>query len=146
MKKHIVSDSGEIRIDKYLSSVITDLTRSDISKLFSKNQVLVGNKSVKQSYKLKLGDEIDFSYEIAQFDPKTAVDIPIIYEDKDVIVIDKPAGILSHSKGKDNAEQTVETFIYDKLTDNDYPRAGIVHRLDRATSGVIICAKTYMTL
>jgi 23S rRNA pseudouridine1911/1915/1917 synthase len=142
MKKHIVSDSEGIRIDKYLSSVVLDLNRSDISKLFSKEQVLVDKKPVKQSYKLKTGDEIDLSYEIAVFDPKNVVDIPIIYEDKDVIVIDKPAGILSHSKGKDNAEQTVETFIHDKLTDNDYPRAGIVHRLDRATSGVMICAKT----
>jgi 23S rRNA pseudouridine1911/1915/1917 synthase len=142
MKKHIVSDTDEIRIDKYLSSITPDLTRSDISKLFDKELVLVNRKPVKQSYKLKLGDKIDFTYEKARFKPQSGVDIPIIYEDKDVIVIDKPNGILSHSKGKDNSEQTVEMFIHDKLVDNDYPRAGIVHRLDRATSGVMICAKT----
>jgi 23S rRNA pseudouridine1911/1915/1917 synthase len=142
MKKHIVSDSDDIRIDKYLSSVIPDLNRSDISKLFSKNLILVEKKPVKPSYKLRLGNEIDINYKMAKYDSKVDVDIPIIYEDSDVIVIDKPAGILSHSKGKDNAEQTVETFIKEKLTDNDYPRAGIVHRLDRATSGVMICAKT----
>jgi len=142
MKKHIISDSDGIRIDKYLSSVVPNLNRSDISKLFSKNQILVANKPVKPSYKLRFGDAIDISYAIAKYDPKTDVDIPIIYEDSEVIVIDKPAGILSHSKGKNNAEQTVETFIKDQLIDNDYPRAGIVHRLDRATSGVMICAKT----
>jgi 23S rRNA pseudouridine1911/1915/1917 synthase len=139
----IISDSEKIRIDKYLSLVIPDLTRSDISKLFSKDQILVDKELIKPSYKLKLGDKIDINYqENDDYDPNMSINIPIIYEDSDVIVIDKPAGILSHSKGKDSSEQTVETFIHDKLVDNDYPRAGIVHRLDRATSGVMICAKT----
>ncbi|HUC78631.1 MAG TPA: RluA family pseudouridine synthase [Candidatus Saccharimonadales bacterium] len=142
MKKNFISSTEGIRIDKYLSELIADQTRSDLSKIFASGQVLVNSKKVKQSYKLKLDDTITVSYQIQKFDPKDYFDIPIIFENSDVIVIDKPAGVLSHSKGKDNQEQTVETFIHDKLIDNDYPRAGIVHRLDRATSGVMICAKT----
>src|SRR5262249_28394801 len=71
------------------------------------------------------------------------ISLPIIYEDNDVIVIDKPAGILTHAKGALNTEATVASFIESKLAE-DLPknnRAGIVHRLDRATSGVIITAK-----
>ncbi|HUY53458.1 MAG TPA: RluA family pseudouridine synthase [Candidatus Dormibacteraeota bacterium] len=141
MNKYIVSEYENIRIDKFLSNLIPDLSRSEISKLFAKEQVLVNSVIVKPSYKVKLNDEIDLSY-YTQQEAKPVVDIPIIYEDDSVIVIDKPAGILSHSKGAQNLEQTVESTIRNKLTDQDYNRAGIVHRLDRATSGVMICAKT----
>ena len=142
MTKQFISDVADIRVDKYLSDKITDKTRSDIAKLFSNQQILVNKKPVRSSYKLKLNDSIKITYELNNQTFKTKIDIPIIYEDNEVLVIDKPPGILSHSKGKDNPEQTVETFINDKLVDKDYLRAGIVHRLDRATSGVMICAKT----
>lgn len=142
MHKLIVSKSENIRIDKFLADEIKDLTRSDIAKLFIKNQILVNDLLVKPSYKLKLGDSVGVDYQVIKFDAKNQVEIPILYEDKDVLVIEKPAGMLSHSKGKENQEQTVETTIATKLVESDYNRAGIVHRLDRATSGVMICAKT----
>lgn len=142
MNKAIVSKVENIRIDRYLSEAIPQLSRSDLSKLFEKQIIKVNNKPVKQSYKLRFDDKIKVSYEEPELNINSEIKIPIIFEDKNVIVIDKPAGILSHSKGRDNLEQTVESFIHDKLTDNDYTRAGIVHRLDRATSGVMICAKT----
>jgi 23S rRNA pseudouridine1911/1915/1917 synthase len=71
------------------------------------------------------------------------MDLPVIYEDDDVVVINKPAGILTHAKGCINTEATVATFLSSKITDKDLTgnRAGIVHRLDRVTSGVIIGAK-----
>jgi len=142
MYKLIVSDSENVRIDKFLSGKINDLSRSDLSKLFIKNKVLVNNILVKQNYKVKLNDSIEVDYEVVKFDINSPMKLPVIYQDDSVVVIDKPAGILSHSKGRDNQEQTVETMIHSLLTDNDYDRAGIVHRLDRATSGVMICAKT----
>lgn len=142
MHKLIVSESNNIRIDKFLADAIKDLSRSDIAKLFTKNQILVNDLPIKPSYKLKLGDSISVDYQVVKFDPKDQVEIPILYEDGDVLVIEKPAGMLSHSKGKENQEQTVETTIAAKLIESDYNRAGIVHRLDRATSGVMICAKT----
>ena len=142
MHKLIVSESNNIRIDKYLSEMMSDLNRSDIGKLFDKKQIFIGGKPVRGSYKIKFGDKIDVIYNPIEFNPDDQPEIPIIFENSDVIVIDKPSGILSHSKGKENLEPTVETFIHHKITENDYNRAGIVHRLDRATSGIMICAKT----
>jgi 23S rRNA pseudouridine1911/1915/1917 synthase len=142
MYKHFVSESENIRIDKFLSDNIIDLTRSELSKLFVKNKILVNTIPVKPSYKVKHGDIVDVDYVAIDYNQKNQITIPILYEDDSVIVIDKPAGILSHSKGKENLEQTVESTIHNKLIDNDYHRAGIVHRLDRATSGIMICAKT----
>jgi 23S rRNA pseudouridine1911/1915/1917 synthase len=76
------------------------------------------------------------------------IDLPILYQDKNVIVIDKPAGVLTHSKGSMSTEGTVASFISPLI--NSYEllgnRAGIVHRLDRATSGVIITAKNAETM
>lgn len=142
MHKLIVSELDDIRIDKFVTKFIPELNRSDVGRLFAKNQIKVNSKTSKPSYKLKIGDLVEVEYSLVAYNPEKILDIPIIYENSDVIVIDKPAGILSHSKGKENLEPTVETFIYNKLTENDYSRAGIVHRLDRATSGVMICAKT----
>ena len=72
----------------------------------------------------------------------------MLYENSDVVVIDKPAGVLTHSKGALNLEPTVASVIRAKLNDKNLTgnRAGIVHRLDRATSGIIICARNQKAL
>ncbi len=70
------------------------------------------------------------------------IDLPVIYEDDDCVVINKPPGVLSHSKGAFNPEATVATWLAGRVKGLEGERAGIVHRLDRATSGVMICAKT----
>ena len=70
------------------------------------------------------------------------IELPIIFEDDDCVVINKPVGLLTHSKGAFNPEATVATWLSNRTTDMDGERAGIVHRLDRATSGVMICAKS----
>jgi 23S rRNA pseudouridine1911/1915/1917 synthase len=69
------------------------------------------------------------------------INLPIIYEDDDCIVIDKPLGVLSHSKGAFNPEATVASWLSQYLNGISGERAGIVHRLDRLTSGVMVCAK-----
>lgn len=74
------------------------------------------------------------------------MDLPVLYEDDDCVVINKPAGILTHTQGAHNPEATVATFLRDKVNGLDGERAGIVHRLDRATSGVIIGAKNQAAL
>jgi 23S rRNA pseudouridine1911/1915/1917 synthase len=83
------------------------------------------------------------------------IDIPVIYEDDNCVVINKPVGLLAHSKGAMNKEATVATWLKDRIDvlDFDEPKAkdlndryGIVHRLDRGTSGVMICAKNKQTL
>lgn len=109
--------------------------------------VFANQQAAKPSYKVKDGDEIEIDETYLNRDPGP-IDLPVIYEDENVVVIDKPAGILTHSKGALNLEPTVASFIKNKLNDKLLTgnRAGIVHRLDRPTSGVIICAKNTKTL
>jgi len=104
--------------------------------------VAVNAEVTKPSHKIKLGDEVQVDESLLRLKPPK-IELPIIYEDDDVVVIDKPAGILSHSKGALNLEATVASFIKPRIKDKTLSgnRAGIVHRLDRPTSGVIIAAK-----
>ncbi|MGH7234100.1 MAG: RluA family pseudouridine synthase, partial [Candidatus Saccharimonadales bacterium] len=106
------------------------------------------NKTIgKPSTKLRFKDNISFGGSL--FKPPTTeiIELPIIYEDSFCLVLDKPSGIITHSKGSFSSEGSVASFARNKL-DPDYDpdqknnRAGIVHRLDRGTSGVIIVAKS----
>lgn len=148
------------RLDMRVIAMYPDLTRSVAAKLIEQGKVTVNGKVVeKPGHKLKPGDEIvaDYNYELMTAIP--SIDIPVLYEDDDCVVVDKPAGILTHSKGDFNPEATVASWLAEHLVKTgqkplwllekdvesgspNNPRAGIVHRLDRATSGVIICAKT----
>lgn len=143
-----------------LIAMYPDLTRSVSARLIEQGKVSVNGKVInKAGYKLKSGDEIvaEYNYELMTAIP--SIELPIMYEDDDCVVIEKPTGILSHSKGEFNPEATVASWLAEHLvkkgkTPNwileqdvekgspNNPRAGIVHRLDRATSGVMICAKT----
>jgi 23S rRNA pseudouridine1911/1915/1917 synthase len=96
----------------------------------------------KAGYKLKNDSVVVVDYDPAQLDQIADIDLEILYEDADCIVLNKPAGVLTHSKGAFNPEATVASFIRKRIKDFPGERAGIVHRLDRPTSGVIICAKT----
>jgi 23S rRNA pseudouridine1911/1915/1917 synthase len=141
MNTYTISETEEGRIDKILATRLPDISRSNIVRLFDEKKILVNDKYVKPSYQVRAFDSVVVDYDANPVILNNLI-IPIIYEDHDTIVINKPEGILSHSKGVFNNEETVETFISSKLLDSDYNRAGIVHRLDRATSGVMICAKT----
>lgn len=132
------------RLDKAVSRAYSDYSRASIEKLIASGDITVNGEKKPTRYKLKAHDVItvDFSY-LQQ--PNEAITIPIIYEDEHVLVLNKPCGVLTHSKGEFNKEGTVATFIQSHLAGDakwkQSNRAGIVHRLDRATSGVIICAK-----
>jgi 23S rRNA pseudouridine1911/1915/1917 synthase len=145
------------RLDMRVVAMHPELTRSAASQLIDIGNVMVNGAVVtKSGYKLKSGDEIKVTYEQVQAIPN--VKLPILYEDDDCVVVEKPVGLLTHSKGAFNPEATVASWLGKHIADdpkNDLrdldaevasgsphnPRAGIVHRLDRATSGVIICAK-----
>ncbi len=139
MQEFKVTESGK-RLDVFVHDQLPKVSRSFASRLCEQGKVSVSGEQQKPSYKTKANDVIT-----VDFDPKVEVhetiDLPILYEDDNVTVINKPSGILSHSKGAFNPEATVATFMSDKLQDNQGERGGIVHRLDRATSGVMICAK-----
>lgn len=133
--------AGE-RLDVYLCGKISELNRSAINKLIEGDKVSLNSTPVKSGYKVKAGDKVMVNVDLKTLGKTEEIDLPIIYEDDDCLVIDKPAGVLTHSKGTFNSEGTVASFIAGKVTGMDGNRAGIVHRLDRGTSGVIICAKT----
>jgi len=130
------------RLDIFLVSRIPELSRSSIQKLCLDDKVLVNGNVQPTKYKARANDEITVYFDPKDLDEIPEIELPILYEDDDCLVIDKPAGVLTHSKGGFNPEATVATFIRSRLTSMEGERAGIVHRLDRGTSGVIICAKT----
>lgn len=146
MQKIIVDQDKNIRLDLFLVSKIPELSRSSIAKLINDDKVLVNKKPSSNKYKTKIKDEITVYFDPKDLDEIPTIDLPILYEDENCVVIDKPSGLLTHSKGAFNPEATIATFIRDKISDIDSERAGIVHRLDRGTSGVIICAKNQKSL
>lgn len=146
MQRIVVETGSSDRLDVFLVGIIPELSRSSIQKLCDSGKVLVNNEQKPTKYKVKIDDEIKVYFDPKELDEIPKIDLPILHEDEDCIVIDKPSGILTHSKGAFNPEATVATFISDKITDIDSERAGIVHRLDRGTSGIIICAKNQSSL
>ncbi|MGH7237767.1 MAG: RluA family pseudouridine synthase [Candidatus Saccharimonadales bacterium] len=138
-----LSISRAQRLDQKVIELIPELSRAFAVRLISDKKVTVnGLPETKPGRKLKAGDEVLVDYATSDLSKIPAINLPVIYEDDDCLVIDKPAGILTHSKGAYNPEASVATFVSSKINDMRGNRAGIVHRLDRGTSGVIIVAKT----
>lgn len=129
------------RLDMYVVEQHPSISRAFAAKLINQGKVLVNDQPSKAGHKLKDTDDISIDYTPEEDAKVPKIDLPIIYEDDDCIVINKPVGILTHSKGAFNPEATVSTFVRDRIKRLSGERAGIVHRLDRATSGIIICAK-----
>ncbi len=143
VRSFVVSDAEHgKRADVFVSEKYPKFTRASLVRLFEKQSVRINGGLAKPGVKLKVGDKVGIDDTLLRVKIGD-IDLPIIYEDKDVLVIDKPGGVLTHSKGAINDEPTVASFIRSKLTDKKMSgnRAGIVHRLDRGTSGVIITAK-----
>ncbi|HEU5004705.1 MAG TPA: RluA family pseudouridine synthase [Candidatus Saccharimonadales bacterium] len=140
-------DQGSVgvRADKFVAAQYPQFTRSALEALFDQSLVKVNDKTAKPAHKVKSGDRVIVDETLIKLDPPK-IDLPIIYEDENVVVIDKPPGVLTHSKGALNLEGTVASFVRPKVKELEGNRAGIVHRLDRATSGVIITAKNPQTL
>lgn len=145
MKKIIVTQN-EIRLDKYLAEN-TEYSRSQIAHMLEQECILVNGKKEKASFKVKENDEIEWIKEYS-FDTKVepvSMDLNIIYEDDDIMVIDKPSGLVVHP-GSGNWNNTLANGLlyYTKnLSDvNGSERPGIVHRIDKDTSGLLLIAKT----
>jgi 23S rRNA pseudouridine1911/1915/1917 synthase len=135
-------DSLNVRLDNYLTKKI-GTSRAFIQKLIDRELVKVNGRHVKHGQKLRPNDRISVDYNRSNQTGDGDLKIQILYEDDDCIVIDKPAGVLVHSKGAFNSEPTIASWLLPKIKIiSGGDRAGIVHRLDRGTSGVMICAKT----
>ena len=134
------------RIDKYLSEVYEDKSRSFIQGLIEKNSIKVNNKIPKSNYKLKSLDEIEVILPEPEILKVDSEDIPldILYEDEDVIVVNKSQGMVVHPAPGNYNGTLVNALLYhckDLSSINGVIRPGIVHRIDKDTSGVIVVAK-----
>ena len=145
----IVNEDVNERIDKYLAS-ITDLSRETITKMIDSEYILVNGKKVKASYKPVLGDKIEIKegfVKDTKVDAKK-LDLDIVYEDEYLMVINKPSGLVVHpgSGNKDNTLVNGLIHYTKNLSDiGDSDRPGIVHRLDKDTSGLMLIAKENKT-
>jgi ribosomal large subunit pseudouridine synthase D (EC 5.4.99.-) len=143
----IVSEESEgIRIDKFLSENLENKSRSYIQGLIDEGQVTVNGKVVKSNYKLKNDDKIALIVPEPKELSVEAENIPldIIYEDSDVLVVNKPQGMVVHPAAGNYTGTLVNALLYhcDDLSGiNGVIRPGIVHRIDKDTSGILVVAK-----
>ncbi|ABR33769.1 RluA family pseudouridine synthase [Clostridium beijerinckii] len=138
-------DRGE-RIDKYLAEIFVDKSRSFIQGLIEKDDIKVNNKTPKSNYKLRALDEIEVTFSEPEVLRVEAEEIPIniLYEDKDVVVVNKPQGMVVHPAPGNYNGTLVNALLYhckDLSSINGIIRPGIVHRIDKDTSGVLVVAK-----
>ena len=148
----VTKDNSYKRVDIYLSKKITHLTRSYIKKLIEKGLVKINKKAIyASSTKIKPKDEInvDISNKINKVLLPKKINLNIIYEDKDLAIINKPKGMVVHP-GAGNTENTLANALSykynNKLSDiNGDLRPGIVHRIDKDTSGLLVIAKNNLS-
>ena len=144
--EQIKCDENNIRLDVFVSNKFDNLTRSYIKTLIDNNRILVNNKAVKAGYKLKIDDSITIDFPPVETISTEAQDIPlnIVYQDKDLLVINKQAGLVVHPCSTTKSGTLVNALMYhikDLSTINGVLRPGIVHRLDKDTAGVMLVAK-----
>lgn len=136
------------RLDKYLADMVEDLTRSAAVLLLEDGKVTVNKKSVAKNYKIKTGDEVEISIpEPVEYEAKAEnIPLDIVYEDDSLLVVNKPKGMVVHPAAGNYEGTLVNALLYhckDSLSGiNGVLRPGIVHRIDKNTSGLLIVAKT----
>ena len=143
-----VSEGEEGRLDKYLSDKLEDMTRSYLKKLISDDKaVLVNGNPAKPNYKLIPGDIIELAVpEPIELEIKAEnISLDIVYEDNDMLVVNKPQGMVVHPAAGNYTGTLVNALLYhcgDSLSGiNGEKRPGIVHRIDKDTSGLLLVAK-----
>lgn len=147
MEKLVLTPTEEMRIDKFISENAENLSRSYVQKLIEENKISVNGKSVKSNYKTKPGDVIEIEIPAPVSLDVTAEDIPldIVYEDDCMLVVNKPQGMVVHPAAG-NYEGTLVNALLNhcggSLSEiNGVIRPGIVHRIDKDTSGLLMVAK-----
>ncbi len=146
---HFVAQKGQqpLRVDKYLMNYIENATRSKIQQAAKDGNIYVNDATVKSNYKVKPNDVVRVLFEHPPYEfLLVPEDIPltIVYEDDALLVVNKPAGMVVHP-GHGNYSGTLInalTFHFDNLPNNSSNRPGLVHRIDKDTSGLLVVAKT----
>ncbi len=144
----IRAEAGEgVRLDVYLSRMVPEFTRSRFQHFVDKGRVLVDGVLRKSSYKLRAGERVVIDVEIPEPEPvgPEAIPLQVIYCDEDVVVVDKPSGMVVHP-GAGNRNGTLVNALLHHFPEiagvGDEERSGIVHRLDADTSGVMVAARS----
>ena len=144
----MVTDKEGIRIDQYLTEQL-NISRSKVQKLIEEGKITVNGNKISSNYKIHLNDEIevlsdlDFSMNIE----KENIPIDILYEDNDLLVVNKESGMVVHPAAGNFSHTLVNALLYKfDLSGMDKTRPGIVHRIDKDTSGVMVVAKNEKTL
>ena len=133
---------NDIRLDNYLASIL-GVSRSQVSKMIKAHEVLVNGKEVKPGFLLKENDNVTVNHVIEDELKPEKMDLNIVYEDNDVIVINKANGVVVHPGAGNHSGTLVNGLLYHtKLSDlNGDVRPGIVHRIDAYTTGLLMIAK-----
>ncbi len=145
----IDENDEDLRLDNYLCSVYTDTSRSKIQAYIKNGKIKINGTAKKPSYKLKFGDKIECEkIEPIRIEPQD-IPIEIIYEDENMLVVNKPSGMLTHPTANELNNTLVNALLFkygENLSNiNGEFRPGIVHRLDRNTSGLLMIAKNNIT-
>lgn len=144
-KISIVCEDGPQRVDKFIASN-TNKSRGEVQKYFTESTVLINGKVAKPSQSVKSGDLVEFeTLEIVESTiEKQNIPLDIVYEDSDVIVVNKPSGMVVHPANGHYKDTLVNALMYhctDLSTINGEIRPGIVHRIDKDTSGLLVACK-----
>jgi 23S rRNA pseudouridine1911/1915/1917 synthase len=139
-------DAAGTRLDKFAGERYPELSRTHAQKLIAEGLITVNDRPAKPSLRLETGDRVSISIPPeppSRLSPE-AIPLDIVYEDKDLLVIDKPAGLAVHPAPGHSSHTLVNAvlnYLPGLTQDDDSPRPGIVHRLDKDTSGLIVVAK-----
>ncbi|MGO5075133.1 RluA family pseudouridine synthase [Clostridium sporogenes] len=142
----VEKEFDNVRLDLYLSKIFEDKSRSYLQGIIDEGNVLVNNNGKKRNYKLKIGDNIEVNIpepKLLQIEPED-IKLDIIYEDKDVIVVNKPQEMVVHPAPGVYSGTLVNALLShckDLSGINGVARPGIVHRIDKDTSGILVVAK-----
>lgn len=144
----IVDESDEdTRLDNFLSNLFSDISRTKIQNMIKTGSVVVDAGVKKPAYKLRVNEKIEIEFEEDKIEILEPQNIPlqIVYEDDNMLVVNKPSGMLTHPTSTERENTLVNALLYkygENLSDiNGYLRRGILHRLDRNTSGLLMVAK-----
>ena len=143
----VTAEDKDIRIDKYISSKLENISRANIQRMIENGDILVNSKVVRTSYKVQKNDNIEITMEEPKEAHLTPENIPldIVYEDNDILVVNKQKGLVVHP-GNGNPNGTLVNAVMAHCKDSlsgigGEIRPGIVHRIDKDTSGLLIIAK-----
>lgn len=140
----LIVHTTDVRLDKYIAEALPQFSRTRTQKLIEQEYILVNEQRAKPSQRLNDSDKITIKFPLPTHPIAEPIPLTIIYEDKDIIVVDKPAGLVVHPAPGHSNHTLVNALLAhcpSLATSNDLMRPGIIHRLDKDTSGLMVIVK-----